>query len=302
MLFSEIILEDEKLEILRDNEFNKMGLVIEKYNDKQRVLSYVADERYIKHALENKNIVSIVCPHNIAKQLENKFWGGICVSEDARSTFFKIHNCLFKNTEFYRKNMNNVIAPTAQIHSTAIIENNNIYIGENTIIGPYAIIKENSHINNNVIIGERCIVGAPGFYYYGEGDNKRLVNSAGGVTIEDNVELHPTVTVECGIFGEDTFIGRNVKIDNHVLIGHDSIINSNSSIAAGCTLAGYVTIGKNTFLGVGVDAVPMVTIGNNVLVSAGAVVSKDIPDNSHYSGNFAVEHEKLIKHLKKILE
>lgn len=33
----------------------------------------------------------------------------------------------------------------------------------------------------------------------------------------------------------------------------------------------------------------------------GAVVTKDVPDNSQVSGNFAIEHELFIEHLKSIL-
>lgn len=44
--------------------------------------------------------------------------------------------------------------------------------------------------------------------------------------------------------------------------------------------ASEIRIGNDVWLGANVTVLPGVTIGNNVVVGAGAVVSKDIPDNS----------------------
>ena len=41
-----------------------------------------------------------------------------------------------------------------------------------------------------------------------------------------------------------------------------------------------IRIGDDVWLGANVTVLPGVTIGNNVVVGAGAVVNKDIPDNS----------------------
>ena len=45
-----------------------------------------------------------------------------------------------------------------------------------------------------------------------------------------------------------------------------------------------VTIGSDVWLGGNVTILPGVTIGNNVIVAAGAVVTKDVPDNSLVGG------------------
>ena len=41
-----------------------------------------------------------------------------------------------------------------------------------------------------------------------------------------------------------------------------------------------IRIGNDVWLGANVTVLPGVTIGNNVVIGAGAVVNKDIPDNS----------------------
>lgn len=44
-------------------------------------------------------------------------------------------------------------------------------------------------------------------------------------------------------------------------------------------IAKSVTIGNDVWIGANVTILPGVTIGNNVVVAAGAVVTKDVPDN-----------------------
>lgn len=45
-----------------------------------------------------------------------------------------------------------------------------------------------------------------------------------------------------------------------------------------------VTIGNDVWIGGDVTILPGVTIGNNVVVAAGAVVTKDVPDNCVVGG------------------
>ncbi|MBQ7243067.1 MAG: sugar O-acetyltransferase [Bacilli bacterium] len=54
-----------------------------------------------------------------------------------------------------------------------------------------------------------------------------------------------------------------------------------------------VTIKKNAWICIGAILCPGVTIGENSVVAAGAVVTKDVPDNTIVGGNPA----KIIKHL-----
>ena len=52
-----------------------------------------------------------------------------------------------------------------------------------------------------------------------------------------------------------------------------------------------VTIRNNACVGIGAIILPGVTSGRNAVVAAGAVVTKDVPDNAVVAGNPA----KLIK-------
>ena len=162
------------------------------------------------------------------------------------------------------------------------------------------VVKAGSKIGSDCTIGEGCVVGAPAFYYFGSGNNKKMVISTGTVDIGNNVDLHTNVSVEKGVLGGSTRIGNNTKIDNHCLIGHDSVLDENVTIAGKSILAGGVELGNECFLGVGVTIAPSVKCGKQTKISSGAVVTKDVPDYMHVSGNFAIPHDRFIEHIKKI--
>ncbi len=81
----------------------------------------------------------------------------------------------------------------------------------------------------------------------------------GGITIEDDVLIGPKVSL---------------ITENHPL---------NPEERKG--LAGKpILIKKNAWIGANATILPGVTIGENAVVAAGAVVSKDVPDNTVVGG------------------
>lgn len=88
------------------------------------------------------------------------------------------------------------------------------------------------------------------------------------------------------IINPNVTIMPNVKIGNHVIIHsgsvieHDNEISDYANISPGVITAGYVKIGKGSYIYTKAAIIPHVKIGENVIVGAGAVVLKDVPDNS----------------------
>ncbi len=81
-----------------------------------------------------------------------------------------------------------------------------------------------------------------------------------------------------------------VTIGNNVMVGPNcGIYTVNHPMTATgrrqyLAKASPVTIGNDVWLGGSVTILPGVTIGNNVVIAAGAVVTKDIPDNTLVAG------------------
>lgn len=80
-------------------------------------------------------------------------------------------------------------------------------------------------------------------------------------------------------------IGDNVIVNTSASVDHDCLIEDHVHIAPGVRLAGEVKIGCGTLIGIGACAKPGLTIGRNCVVGAGAVVLRDLPDNSVVGGN-----------------
>jgi len=81
----------------------------------------------------------------------------------------------------------------------------------------------------------------------------------GGITIEDNVLIAPKVSLLTE--------GHPIEPENrHALIPKP------------------IHIKKNAWIGAGATILQGVTIGENAVVASGAVVSKDVPDNTVVGG------------------
>ncbi|MDR2149065.1 MAG: serine O-acetyltransferase [Tannerella sp.] len=91
-------------------------------------------------------------------------------------------------------------------------------------------------------------------------------------------------------------IGRKTKIGNGLYIGHGIgiVVNPNAEIGNNCNISQFTTIGghykkaakigNNVYIGPNVCIVGNVNVGDNVTIGAGAVVTKDIPDNATVAG------------------
>ncbi len=125
---------------------------------------------------------------------------------------------------------------------------------------------------------------------------KKMLGSIG-----ERVWISKTFGCDCGknIFIGDDFTGnfnltildiREVYIGNHVMIGPNTLITTVGHPLSPKARRGYmakaapVRIGNDVWIGGNVTILPGVTIGNNVVVAAGAVVTKDVPDNSLVGG------------------
>lgn len=78
----------------------------------------------------------------------------------------------------------------------------------------------------------------------------------------------------------DVYIGDNVMIGPNTLITTVGHPLSTAGRRKHLGVAKPVIIGNDVWIGGNVTVLPGVTIGNNVVIGAGAVVTKDIPDNS----------------------
>ncbi len=89
-------------------------------------------------------------------------------------------------------------------------------------------------------------------------NHSAVFSASGGIEIEDDVMIAPCVRIAT--------INHDFK-NRHTIYTY-----------------GKVIIKKNAWIGMNVTILPGVTIGENAVVAAGAVVTKDVPDNAVVAG------------------
>ncbi len=149
-------------------------------------------------------------------------------------------------------------------------------IGEGNAIGPNTIVRDSK-------IGNRCRV---------------LMSVMDGALLEDDVDMGPFARlrkgahlgdrVHIGNFGEvkDSYLRDGVKMGHFSYIGNADI-GAETNIGAGTITCNYdgekkhhTEIGENVFIGSDTMLVAPLTIGDGARTGAGAVVTKNVPDNT----------------------
>lgn len=104
--------------------------------------------------------------------------------------------------------------------------------------------------------------------------SQNVVVGSFGIKIESGCNVMQNVVIT-----NDVFVGRGTLINQISSIGHDVQIGSFCEICPNVSISGNCNFGDLTFIGTGAIILPNVQIGKNVTIGAGAVVSKDLPDN-----------------------
>ncbi len=143
------------------------------------------------------------------------------------------------------------------------IENANIFnsLDEDNLDKQHEVLKE---ILGSV--GEKVWIAKRFCFDYGK-----------NIFIGNNVTANFNLTI---LDVKEVYIGDNVMIGPNVLITTASHPLTPKARREHIGQGSEIKIGNDVWLGGNVTILPGVTIGNNVVVGAGAVVTKDIPDNS----------------------
>jgi UDP-3-O-[3-hydroxymyristoyl] glucosamine N-acyltransferase len=188
------------------------------------------------------------------------------------------------------------------VHSTAVVHHSakvakNVSIGPHVVLGEDCVIGERSRIgpgtciSSGVVIGSDCfidanvtiyartrlgdrvsvhagvVLGSDGFGYVRDPASGAYEQfpQIGRLEIGHDVEIGANVTIDRGAL-DATIIGRGVKLDNLIHIGHNVIVGDNVIIAAQTGISGSSVIEKDAVLG------GQVGIGDHVRVEEGVVL------------------------------
>lgn len=280
----------------RDLEFEALGLIEASLDN--NFCAFIDDESYIERIPDNVTMILT------SKDLADEFSGdnhGICIVEDPRNTFFKLHNCLAEDDFYRRKPYETKIGRDCVIHPSASISDISVTIGERCIIEENVVIRENAVIGDDCILRAGAVIGGEDFEFKRCGGKVFGVKHIGGVVLGNEVEVQYNSGINKALYPwDDTVIGDCSKIDMLVHIAHGVKIGKNVMVVANSGIGGRTVIGDDCWIGFASTLRNGITIGDRARVNMGSVVTKSVASGGSVTGNFAINHEDFIGNLKAI--
>lgn len=135
--------------------------------------------------------------------------------------------------------------------------------------------------------------------YHEPEELRALFSQLIGAPVDESFGLFPPFYADCGKnihIGKQVFINMGCKfqdqggiyIGDGALIGHNVVLatlnHAKSPNDRGTMIPAPIHIGKHVWVGSNSTILPGVTIGDGAIVAAGAVVSKDVPENAIVGG------------------
>ncbi len=169
-----------------------------------------------------------------------------------------------------------VIGPAAVVGAGTRIEAGAV-IGEGVRVGagcriyPRVVLYPGTELGDRVVAHAGAVLGGDGFGYVRDAATGEYVQfpQQGRLVIEDDVEIGANTTIDRGAL-EETRIGRGVKIDNLVHLGHNVRVGPNVVIAALTGISGSSSVGSGAVVGGQVGMGDHASIGEGVIVGSGA--------------------------------
>lgn len=186
------------------------------------------------------------------------------------------------------------------LSGVTLIDPASTYIEAEVQIGRDTVIWPNTYLQGKTVIGESCSIGPNTIIRDTRiGNNcKVLASVLEGALLEDDVDMGPFARlrkgahlckgVHMGNFGEvkDSILGPGTKMGHFSYIGN-ATIGADVNIGAGTITCNYdgthkhpTEIGEEAFIGSDTMLVAPVKVGARARTGAGAVVTKNVPEDS----------------------
>lgn len=284
-------------EVLSDAEFDMLAL--SNSDVPGPAVSFLEDPRYAHELFANPAIQSVICrPCNVG-DLPKHITGIVAVS-NPRWAYFDLHNRLAKTTYYPLPQKPSVIPASCTVSPLAYIAPLGVELGEGVVVEEFVSIKGPCHIGDGTVLHAGVKIGGEGFEIKYNGDQVMDAIHCGRVEIGSQVVLWENVTIHKAVYPWDvTSVGDRSRIGAQSHIDHGTKIGVAVKVCAGCVISGRTTVEDHAFIGPGSVVTNRTCVGAGAKVLLGSVVSKGILAGETVSGNFAIDHQKHIRSLKK---
>jgi UDP-3-O-[3-hydroxymyristoyl] glucosamine N-acyltransferase len=293
-MFLSAIPRSHLLTIVRDVEFSTLGFLS---SPQVGMLSFLESPRFLSLLNRTPEAVCVITTPELHESVGHNL--GCALSENPRLSFHRIHSHL-AGGGFYWNDFNTVIDPSALVHPRAYIAERNVRIGARTRIEANVTILERSIIGDDVLIRAGAVIGSAGFQSVRDRESIEEMVHAGGIRIANRVHVMANAVVSSAVFNGCTEIGEDTRIGNCAFVSHSASIGRGSFVGHGAVINGFVKVGRDVWIGPGASLVHGICVGNRAHVAIGSVVIGDVEPEQKISGNFAVEHRAMLRHMASI--
>jgi len=205
------------------------------------------------------------------------------------------------------------------LNGISMMDPDSTYIDVGIKIGMDTTLMPNTYLHGNTMIGERNVIGPNTIIRNSSigNDCKILASVLEGAVLEDDVDMGPFARlrkgahlkshVHMGNFGEvkDSILHEGVKMGHFSYIGNANV-GARTNIGAGTITANYdgekknpTEIGEDAFIGSDTMLVAPLKLGAGARTGAGAIVTKNVPEDTLVVGMPARAIRKVERKSKK---
>jgi UDP-3-O-[3-hydroxymyristoyl] glucosamine N-acyltransferase len=265
----------------------------------EMLLTYAKDEHFVALALSKANVAVLFArPGDIPAESQPLT---LLLTDDPQADFFRFHNYLAAETDFYGISQESNISPAADVDPRAHIAERNVRIEAGASVGPNAVLLEGTTLEAGAQVCPGAVLGINGARFVEplEGEPFSIAH-IGGVLLREGATVGANSVVVRSVWRRPTTIGRNAHVGHMANVGHNCQLGDGAMVLPGAVLCGSTTIEEGAVISPGAVVANQKRIGRGARVTQGAVVTRDVEPGQRVSGNFAIEHDQFLRHVNNL--
>lgn len=281
--------------VVRSCRFSFAGKILTPVDD---LLVPLVAEHAVDDLLSRSGVSAVVTTPALAQHIPSTM--GLALADDPMRAHHAIHLALSQIPGRLWRDYPTHVAPSARVHPSAWIAPLNVRIDADAVIMPFAAVHERTIVGAGTRVHSHATLGADAYEIVMIDGCQVLRPQTGGVVIGRQCEIMAGSIVTRSAFCGATMIEDHCVLDGNVTVSHDCTIGANVRIGGGSWLGGRVAVGERAALGPNCTIANGLRVGPAAKISLGAVVTRDVADGAHVSGNFAIDHARLVEQLRRI--